>query len=63
MLPATALTTRHGTDFVRVEAASGPVERAVVPGLQAHGPADKPMLEILSGLAAGETVLLPPAHP
>jgi RND family efflux transporter MFP subunit len=63
MLPAAALTTRHGTDFVRVETASGPVERAVVPGLATHGTTDKPMLEILSGLAAGETVLLPDTNP
>lgn len=51
-----ALTQSSGLDFVQVQGADGPVSRAVVPGQ--HQVIDGlPMVEILSGLTAGDTVL------
>jgi RND family efflux transporter MFP subunit len=63
MLPATAITTRFGTDFVRVKTAAGETERAVVPGLAQGGTQGAPLIEILSGLAAGDTVLVTGTNP
>lgn len=49
----TAIVTRGGVDFVAVEGADAPVLRAVVPGQrQPDG-----MVEILSGLVAGDRIL------
>lgn len=56
VVPASALTNRGGLDFVTVEGPDGAVERVVVPG----GPVnvgEEPMVEIVSGLEPGETVL------
>lgn len=56
VVPASAVVHRGGLDFVMVDGSGGAVERVVVPG----GPletGDQPMVEIVSGLAAGETVL------
>lgn len=54
-VPAAAVTHRGGLDFVTVEGAAGPVERVVVPG----GPVeDGRLIEIVSGLDAGEKVVL-----
>lgn len=55
-VPASAVSHRGGLDFVTVEGPEGAVERVVVPG----APLDlgeTPMVEIVSGLEAGETVL------
>lgn len=58
LVPAGAVTTRAGLDFVRVAEAGGEVERAVVLGERAvRDGAD--MVEVLSGLAAGDEVVLP----
>lgn len=58
LVPGKAVTTRSGIDFVRVSEAGSEVERAVVVG--EHVPQDgKDMVEVLSGLAAGDTVVLP----
>ena len=56
MVPASALSSIAGLDFVRVEDAAGPVQRSVVPGEhQVIGGVE--MVEILSGLAAGDHIL------
>ncbi|WP_323040586.1 efflux RND transporter periplasmic adaptor subunit [Gemmobacter sp.] len=60
MVPAGVITTRGGLDFVAVETPAGPVLRAVVPGLRQTA-ADGGMVEILSGLTAGDVIL--PASP
>lgn len=56
MVPETALVSRAGLDFVAVLAGDAPMMRAVVPGgvQDVDGVA---MVEILSGLVAGDVVL------
>ncbi len=58
LVPDTALIRAGGLDFVRVETAAGPVERAVVPGgtIARDG---APWREILTGLVAGDVVVTP----
>jgi len=58
LVPASAVTTRSGLDFVMVQEDGQTVERAVVPGehMQQDG---GDYVEILSGLAAGDTVIVP----
>lgn len=60
MVPASALMSRAGLDFVQVDSAAGPALRTVVPG-QPRATADGPMVEILSGLVAGDHVVTDPA--
>lgn len=56
MVPAAALSSTGGLDFVGVQGASGPMLRSVVPGEhQTVGGVD--MVEILSGLEAGDVVV------
>lgn len=57
LVPEAAISTRAGLDFVQV---AGPWQgaRTVVPG-QRHQIDGVPMVEILSGLGAGDTVVLP----
>lgn len=56
MVPAAALQTRSGLDFVTVQVDGKPELRTVVPGQhQTIGGAD--MVEILSGLQAGDAVV------
>ena len=57
IVPETALTTRMGLDFVTVQGADGaPVQRTVIPG--AHSLHDgTAVVEILSGLSGGETLV------
>ncbi|MDK3017216.1 efflux RND transporter periplasmic adaptor subunit [Pseudodonghicola flavimaris] len=57
LVPAVAVETRMGLDFVPVRAASGAViRRAVVPGQ--HVTVDgSEMIEILSGISVGDTVV------
>ncbi|MBR9844359.1 MAG: efflux RND transporter periplasmic adaptor subunit [Rhodobacteraceae bacterium] len=57
VVPETALTTRMGLDFVTVAGPDGaPVKRTVVPG--AHSMQDGiTVVEILSGLSGGETLV------
>lgn len=58
LVPSNAVTTRSGIDFVTVEMPAGEVERAVVIGRPIrHDGAE--MIEILTGLAPGDTVVLP----
>jgi RND family efflux transporter MFP subunit len=56
MVPATAVVTRSGLDFVAIEGAAGTVMRAVVPG-EAQEIDGVPMVEIRSGLVAGDRVM------
>ncbi|MFP1644991.1 efflux RND transporter periplasmic adaptor subunit [Pontitalea aquivivens] len=56
MLPASLIETRSGLDFVLVERDGARMERAVVPGARSvENGVD--MVEILSGLTGGETVV------
>ncbi|RBP93737.1 RND family efflux transporter MFP subunit [Rhodobacter sp. 140A] len=56
LVPATAVLTRSGLDFVRVRAGEGTVERAVVPGdHRIENGTD--MVEIITGLTGGEEVV------
>lgn len=58
LIPRDAVATRSGLDFVRVAEAGAEVERAVVLGEEM--PRDgRDMVEVLSGLAAGDEVVLP----
>ncbi|MBZ4023924.1 efflux transporter periplasmic adaptor subunit [Rhodobacter sp. TJ_12] len=56
LVPAEMVQTHSGLDFVIVNSAQGPLDRAVVPGpvTKVNG---TPMMEILSGLTGGEEVL------
>ena len=58
IVPHAALVTRAGLDFVRVRHEGQELERAVVPGetLRHDGAA---FVEILTGLAPGETIVVP----
>jgi RND family efflux transporter MFP subunit len=57
LVPASALTTQGGLDFVSVEDKTGVSMRSIVPG-QTHLIGDVVMTEVLSGLVAGDRVLL-----
>ncbi len=60
-VPETAVSTRNGLDFVTVEGADGPAERVVVTGGPVRTPGSDgvtPMIEILSGLSAGDRVVV-----
>jgi len=54
MLPVAALSSRAGLDFVTVQTGEGTSERVVVVGER-----DGDSIEILTGLAAGDTVITP----
>ncbi|MCG6857616.1 MAG: efflux RND transporter periplasmic adaptor subunit [Salaquimonas sp.] len=58
LVPEGAVLTRSGIDFVKVEAEGGEVERAVIIG-RAPNSATAGMVEILTGLAPGDMVVLP----
>ncbi|TPO11852.1 efflux RND transporter periplasmic adaptor subunit [Mesorhizobium sp. B1-1-5] len=57
-VPPEALRTVHGIDYVTIETADGPLEAAVVLGGKFQD-AGQPRVEILSGLADGDKVVLP----
>ncbi|CDX16734.1 Efflux transporter, RND family, MFP subunit [Mesorhizobium sp. ORS 3324] len=57
-VPPEALRIVHGIDYVTVETADGPLDIAVVLGGNFQD-AGKPRVEILSGLAEGDKVVLP----
>ncbi|MBK5934373.1 RND family efflux transporter MFP subunit [Rhodovulum imhoffii] len=58
LVPQTALTRTGGLDFVTVTSPDGPVRRTVVPG-QEIARDGTVWREILTGLRAGDTVVLP----
>lgn len=60
MVPPEALVSNAGLDFVQVETAAGPVMRSVVPGGKRSTQTGE-MVEILSGLVAGDRVVTNPA--
>jgi RND family efflux transporter MFP subunit len=60
LVPVKALISRSGLDFVQVEAATGPVLRAVVPGNRIETDTGE-MIEVLSGLVAGDRVVTTPS--
>ena len=57
-VPPEAIETRAGLDLVRIQGADGPVEVVVLPGA-ALTTAEGARVEILTGLRAGDVVLLP----
>ncbi len=57
-VPPEAVSTRHGVDYVTIVADAGTTEVSVVPG-QIHRTDAGPRMEILTGLKAGDTVVLP----
>lgn len=57
-VPDSAVRHASGLDFVDVTGPDGPVTVAIVPGRTVATP-DGPMVEILSGLRGGDTVILP----
>lgn len=58
LVPAAAVTTRSGIDFVRVRAGDAETDRAVVLG-ETLARADGEFIEIVTGLAAGDVVVTP----
>lgn len=61
LVPATAIVSRAGLDFVQVETAAGPLMRAVVPGDRIATDGGD-MVEVLSGLVAGDRVVTTPVE-
>lgn len=58
LVPDAAVVSRSGLDFVQVEGAAGSVLRAIVPGSRTPDG----MVEVISGLAAGDRVITDPAE-
>lgn len=58
LVPQASITTRSGIDFVTVEENGQPVERAVILG-ETMEDSNPPMVEVLTGLAAGDSVVTP----
>lgn len=57
-VPPQAVRTVHGVDYVTIDTADGPLDVAVVPG-EPYRDAGQPRIEILTGLAEGDRVLVP----
>lgn len=57
-VPDAAIEQRAGLDLIRLKTADGEMEVTVIPGSEIAGP-DGPLREILTGLRAGDTVILP----
>jgi multidrug efflux pump subunit AcrA (membrane-fusion protein) len=57
-VPPAAVTTRHGVDYVRLAAPDRPIDVAVVLG-EVFGEGDARLIEVLSGIGAGDRVLVP----
>lgn len=57
-VPQTAIEQRAGLDLVKIKGIEGEVEVTVIPGAEVQGP-DGPLREILTGLRAGDTVIVP----
>jgi RND family efflux transporter MFP subunit len=56
LVPQDSIVTRTGLDFVGIRTAAGVALRSIVPG-QAHDVDGVPMVEVLSGLRAGDVVV------
>lgn len=57
-VPAAAVSNRHGIDYVSVKGPGGPLDVAVITGASVPTAAGA-MVEVLSGLADGDTVITP----
>lgn len=57
-VPDAAIEQRAGLDLVRIKTATGEGEVTVIPGAEVAGP-NGPLREILTGLRAGDTVIVP----
>ena len=57
-VPPAAIVTRHGLDFVTIIQGQVPVEVSVIPG-ETFSTAAGPRTEIVTGLRAGDTVVVP----
>lgn len=57
-VPETAIEQRAGLDLVTIKTTAGEAEVTVIPGRVVTGP-DGPLREILTGLRAGDTVIVP----
>lgn len=57
-VPPAAIRTIHGVDYVTVDTAQGLLDVAVVVG-ERYVDAGQPRIEVLTGLAEGDTVVLP----
>lgn len=57
LVPAAALHQEAGLDYVTVQTAQGPVHQVVIPG-EVIGSGDAAMVEIVTGLSAGETLVI-----
>lgn len=55
LIPRAAVTTRSGVDYVRLQRAEGPLDVAIVYA----DSAEPGMVEVLTGLSAGDKVLVP----
>jgi hypothetical protein len=56
LIPADSIINRTGLDFVGISTADGVALRSIVPG-QSHDVDGVPMVEVLSGLRAGDVVV------
>ena len=57
-VPPEAIVSRHGLDYVRIVVGEAPVEVAVIPG-ETFATDAGPRTEVLTGLKAGDRVVLP----
>ncbi|MGQ3676438.1 efflux RND transporter periplasmic adaptor subunit [Xanthobacter sp. TB0139] len=57
-VPPAAISTRHGVDYVRLDTAHGPMDVAVVLG-EHFNEGGQPRIEVLTGLADGDRVVMP----
>ena len=57
-VPPEAVRTAHGIDYVRLATAEGELDVAVILG-EVLGDSDENRIEVLSGLRAGDRVVLP----
>jgi hypothetical protein len=58
LVPETAVSRHSGLDFVKVDDGAAEVERTVIPGGHIERP-DGRFIEILTGLAQGDKVVVP----
>jgi RND family efflux transporter MFP subunit len=57
-VPEAAIEQRAGLDLVKIKSGEGVAEVTVIPGGEVAGP-DGPLREVLTGLRAGDTVIVP----
>ena len=57
-MPPAAVSTRHGVDYVRIAGKDGEIDVAVILG-ERFRKDDRDLVEVLTGLEAGDKVMLP----